>query len=134
MKVFLILLLLASSIITNPSLADTKTIRIICTDEYLVDRNGKTIETSGDELITIQYTTNGAAHIKKQSIGALFVGTITDEEIHGITDYTAFNNNIRQEIIINRYTGKFTLISDYRNNNTSTMSTGTCRQTSEPKF
>jgi hypothetical protein len=65
--------------------AAESTIRLICKYSHTINDEGKSSGTSGEDLITIHYSENGVAVIKKQGqgLGAEFIGTITEEQIYG---------------------------------------------------
>ena len=83
------------------------TIRLICKYSNTVDKQGNSRETTGENLVTVTYSDNGKAIIKKDDLGAEFIGTISEEKIYGETNYQIQNSMFYQTLIINRYTGAF---------------------------
>lgn len=87
--------------------ADDAAIRLVCRYSYTIDAKGARSGTTGESLLTVKYSRDGQATIKKQDLGAEFRGTITDEQIVGETDYKIQETTYHQELRINRYTGAF---------------------------
>ena len=111
-----------------------QTIRLICKYSQTIDgTNGKSSGTSGEELVTVAYSDDGTAAIKKEGVGALFIGTISDEKIYGETEYEISGSKFQQTIMINRYTGAFE-ITFITGSGGGLIHYGTCEKTVKKKF
>ena len=67
----------------------------------------KTSETTGTKLIQVTPLKSGKATIKKEGLGAVFTGTISENEIYGEVNYQIQNSIYFESFRINRYTGLF---------------------------
>jgi hypothetical protein len=83
-------------------------IRLICKLDYTLDReNRERSEASGEELLAVSYALDGRAVLELQDLGADLLGTVTDDEIAGRTEYFVRGIHVRQEILIDRRTGSY---------------------------
>jgi hypothetical protein len=113
---------------------ETQIIRLICTLDYSLDgRDAKRTETSGEDFLTVRYGPDGRATIKKDELGAEFLGTVTDDEIVGDTEYDVSDTHIRQSIVVSRFTGSYrrTFIAG---DAPGLIFYGDCRRVTEPKI
>ena len=106
-------------------------IRLSCKYSHTIDEKGDK-DTSGEDLITVIYTDDGEAVIKKEGLGALFEGTITDDEIKGTTEYKIQKVECEETIVINRYTGSFNI--NMKIGDSGMVHFGTCEAVTEQKF
>jgi len=114
--------------------AEQNTIRLICNYSYTIDAEGKSSKTSGEDLITVKYSDNGEAIIKKQGLGAVFIGTVSDEEIYGKTEYEISGFAIQQTLMINRYTGAFEITFKKVGSEGGLIHCGICELVTKKKF
>lgn len=114
--------------------AEANTIRLICQYSHTIEADGKSSGTSGEDLVTVNYSDTGEAIIKKQGLGARFIGTITDEEIKGKTAYKISGTTIQQTIVINRYTGAFEITFEIVGSERGLIHYGTCEPVAKKKF
>lgn len=110
--------------------AQQQTIHLICQFSHTVDEDGKSSPTSGEKLITVSFSKNGKAIIKKEGLGVKFTGTISNEEIYGETEYEI----ARETLIINRYTGAFKIFWETIESNAHLIHYGTCVPVIKKKF
>ncbi len=89
--------------------ANAETLRLICPYTYSIDAQAKQTPTSGDAFFTIDYDTKGVASIRKEGLGAIFTGTVSEDEIRGEAKYEIGELRITETLFINRYTGAMTL-------------------------
>jgi len=114
--------------------AEENTIRLVCKYSHTIDADGASSETSGEDLVTINYLDNGQAIIKKQGLGAEFIGKISEEEIKGDTEYEISNLKVQQSILVNRYTGSFEITFRTVGSKGGLIHYGTCEAVSKKKF
>ena len=114
--------------------AERNTIRLICKYSHTINTEGKSSGTSGEDLITVNYSDNGDAIIKKQGLGAEFTGTITDEEVYGKTEYKISGSTIQQTLMINRYTGAFEITFEIIGSKGGLIHYGICELVTKQKF
>jgi|LGVF01.1.fsa_nt_gb hypothetical protein len=115
--------------------AEQNTIRLICKHSHTIDAtNGKSSGTTGEDLVTVKYLDNGDAIIRKEGLGAVFIGTISDEKIYGETEYEISGSKIQQTIMINRYTGAFEITFKITGSDGGLIHCGTCEQVVKKKF
>lgn len=114
--------------------AEENIIRLICKYSHTIDADGKSSSTSGKDLVTVTYSNDGKAIIKKQGLGAQFSGTITDEEIKGNTKYKISESTIQQAIVINRYTGIFEITFKIMGSKGGLIHCGSCESVENKKF
>ena len=114
--------------------AEENTIRLICKYSHTIEADGSSSGTSGEDLVTVSYSDNGAAIIRKQGLGAEFKGTISDEEIQGKTEYKISGSTIQQTIVINRYTGAFEITFKIIGSEGGLIHCGTCEPVAKKKF
>jgi hypothetical protein len=131
-KKILVILFILSVFTPAQSAASEKTMRLICTYSHTIDQNSESRATSGDSLFTIKYTNKGSATIKKQDLGAIFYGAVTEEEINGETQFKIQDNLIVQTLNINRFTGSFSL--SYGTKEGGIVHLGTCKPANEKLF
>jgi len=103
MKKLALVLVALTLLIASPVMGET--IRLICKYSHTIDAQGKSSKTSEEDLITIKYSDNGQASIKKQDLEAEYTGKISVEEIHGKTSYKIGQSVFNETLTINRYTG-----------------------------
>ena len=116
-----------------PKQPEINTIRLICKYSHTIDENGKSSRTSGEDLVTVHFTDSGDAYIKVGVLGAVFIGTISDEEIYGETTYSIKAQTYYQTLTINRYTGAFQ--NTFRvNESGGLIHYGNCKSVTEKKF
>jgi hypothetical protein len=134
-KKFTIIAIFLSLFFVIESYADQNTLRLICKYSHTVDADGKSTPSSGEDLITVNYSDNGEAIIIKQGLGAEFKGTISDEKIYGKTEYKMSELKIQQTILINRYTGACEITFEVVGSSQSGLiHYGTCEPVSKKKF
>ena len=114
--------------------AEPNTIRLICKYSHTIDADGSSSRTSGEDLVTVNYTDNGDATIKKQGLGAEFVGKISDEEIYGETTYEISELTFHQTLRINRYTGAFEITFKTIGSEDGLIHCGICEPITKKKF
>ena len=114
--------------------AEENTIRLICKYSHTIEADGSISRTSGEDLVTVNYSDSGAAIIKKQGLGAEFKGTISNEEIEGKTEYEISGSIIQQTIVINRYTGAFEITFKIIGSEGGLIHCGTCEPVAKKKF
>ena len=100
-----LLLIFISLVIASPVSGDT--IRLTCKYSHSIDAQEDITEVSGEELITIKYSDNSQAIIKIQDKGTEYIGSVSEEEIVGETNYKIQDNTYYETLIINRHTGAF---------------------------
>lgn len=88
---------------------DIDSIRLICSYDYTINNKGERGGTSGEELFTVMPLERGLAIIRKQGLGAPFIGNISEEEIAGESTYDMSNVKVSEALVINRFTGEFQL-------------------------
>ena len=131
-KYISITVIILSLLLPIPSIASDNTIRLICAYDYTIDQNAERSPTSGESLFTINYTNQGSATIKKQDLGALFYGTVTEEQIYGKTRYKIQDKLFIQALTINRYTGSFELT--FGTKDSGLIHFGKCKQANDKLF
>ena len=115
--------------------AESNTIRLICKYSHTFDADWTSSRTSGEDLVTVNYTDNGEATIKRQGLGAEFVGKISDEEIYGETAYKIQGLTFHETLRINRYTGAFEItFKIIGGSKGGLIHSGTCEPISVKKF
>lgn len=114
--------------------AGENTIRLICKYSHTIKADGRSSGTSGEDLVTVNYSDNGEAIIRKQGLGAEFNGTISDEVIQGKTEYKMSESTIQQTIVINRYTGAFEITFKIIGSEGGLIHCGTCESVAKKKF
>jgi hypothetical protein len=114
--------------------AAENTIRLICKYSHTIDDQGKSSGTSGEDLITVKYSSNGKAVIKKQDLGAEFTGTVNEEQISGETRYKMQDSVFHQTLLINRYTGTFEITFGIEGKNGGLIHYGKCKPATEILF
>ena len=107
--------------------ADENTIRLICKYSHTIDDQGKSSDTSGEDLITVKYSSDGKAIIKKQDLGAEFTGTVNEEQISGETRYKIQDSIFHQTLLINRYTGAFEITFGVEGKKAGLIHYGNCK-------
>jgi hypothetical protein len=116
------------------SAAEPVVIRLRCVYTHSLE-GGKPAGASGESLVTVRYSADGAAKIKKQDLGAEFVGLVSDDEITGETSYQLDSLRVKETLVINRFTGAFRFSYEILGGNTgSLIQFGTCRATTQPLF
>lgn len=133
-KKLIIIAISLSLFFVTESYAEQNTIRLICKYSHTVDGDGKSSPTSGEDLITVNYSNNGEAIIIKQGLGAEFKGSISDEEIRGQTEYKLSNSTIQQTLLINRYTGACEITFKIVGSESGLVHYGTCQTVTKKKF
>jgi hypothetical protein len=115
--------------------AEQNAIRLICKYSHTIDAAGKSSRTTGEELITVRFSDNGNARIKKQRLGAEFIGKISDKEIYGETEYSFSGSGLtyRETLRINRYTGAFENTFNI-NKSKGLIHYGNCKPVTQKKF
>lgn len=135
MKVtFSLLLVLLLCNVSAEAWADDAVIRLVCRYSYTIDEKGVKSGTTGEDLVTVKYSQNGKATIKKQGLEAEFYGTIFDEEIVGETNYKIQGTTYHQELRINRYTGEFEITFGVLGKKGGLIHYGKCSPTTEKLF
>ena len=136
MNNFIFLVLLPILLFSQITMADTNksSIFLECEIKSTINiKSGEYSETSGRYLIQVS-SRNGVTSIKKEGLGAILKGKISESEIYGEVIYTIQNKPYFQSIRINRYTGA---IEDVFSIGTDTsdglMHQGTCK-TAQKKF
>lgn len=114
--------------------AGENTIRLICKYSHTIKADGRSSGTSGEDLVTVNYSDNGEAIIRKQGLGAEFNGTISDEVIQGKTEYKMSESTIQQTIVINRYTGAFEITFKIIGSEGGLIHCGICESVAKKKF
>lgn len=114
--------------------AEENTIQLICKYSHTIEVDGRSSGTSGEDLVTVNYSDNGEAIIRKQGLGAEFSGTISDEQIQGKTEYRISGSTIQQTIVINRYTGAFEITFKIIGSEGGLIHCGTCELVAKRKF
>jgi hypothetical protein len=114
--------------------ADEVAIRLVCRYSYTIDAKGVQSGTTGESHLTVKYSRDGQATIKKQDLGAEFRGTITDEQIVGETSYKIQETTYHQELRINRYTGAFEITFGVLGKETGLVHYGKCIPVTERLF
>jgi len=114
--------------------AEENTIRLICKYSHTIEADGTSSRTTGEDLVTVNYSDNGVAIIKKQGLGAEFIGTISDEKIQGETEYEISGSKIQQTIVINRYTGTFEITFHIIGAKGGLIHCGICEPVAKKKF
>lgn len=107
-------------------------LKLICTYSHTVDENGQSA-TTGEKLLTVTKSGNGHAVIKKQGLGAEFVGNVSEDEIRGETEYQIGGVTYRETFDINRFTGAFTNTFGTRSG-AGLVHYGKCRPASTARF
>lgn len=103
----LVLCLISATI--NAAEEDGKPIRLICTYSYTIDAKGEKSDTTGEELFTVLPLKDGQVAVRKQGLGAPFLGRMSDEEIAADVSYEISNIKLAESLVINRFTGEFQL-------------------------
>lgn len=135
MKKTLSLLIFTAVLIAPLALrAEENTIRLICKYSHTIDDQGQSSGTSGEDLITVVYSKNGSAVIKKQDLGAEFTGIVNEEEIQGETRYKIQDSIFYQALLINRYTGAFQITFGVEENKGGLIHYGKCKQATDKLF
>jgi hypothetical protein len=135
MKVALSIVIIAIILVVPFELAAAqKTIRLICKYTHTIDDQGKTTGTSGEDLVTVDYSENGSAIIKKQGLGAEFSGTVNEEEIRGETRYKIQSLVFHQTLTINRYTGAFEITFGVEGEKAGLIQYGKCKPETQRLF
>lgn len=114
--------------------AEQNTIRLICKYSHTINAEGEISGTSGEELITVNYSDNGDAIIKKQGLGAEFIGTISDEEIYGKTEYGISGRTFQRTLRINRFTGALEITFEIIGSKGGLIHYGICEPVTKKKF
>ena len=114
--------------------ADDTVIRLVCPYSYTIDAKGVQSGTTGESLLSVKYSRDGQATIKKQDLGAEFRGTITDEQIVGETNYKIQETTFHKELRINRYTGAFEITFGVLGKETGSVHYGKCIPATEKLF
>lgn len=133
-KASIIMVILLTIFFVLEAHAERITIRLICKYSHTIDEEGKSSGTSGEDLVTINYSNNGDAIIKKQGTGALFTGMISDEEIQGKTEFDILDSKIQETIVINRYTGAFVMTFKVIGPTGGIVHFGSCEPIKKKKF
>jgi hypothetical protein len=108
--IFIALLVVAGGTVTvDAAEEDGKTIRLICTYSYTIDDKGEKSGTTGEELFTVLPLRDGQVAVRKQGLGAPFLGKMSEEEIIADVNYEVSNVKLAESLIINRFTGEFQL-------------------------
>lgn len=113
--------------------AAQKTIRLICEYTHSID-GGKSIDISGEDLITINYSEGGRAVIEKTGFGGEFVGTLSEEQIYGVSKFKMKDLTARQTLTINRFTGAFEITFFIEGSKGSLVQYGKCKPATEKLF
>lgn len=115
--------------------SEEKTIRLVCKYTHSIESDGKRDPIRGETLVTVKYSEDGSASIKKEDYSSEYSGKVSDEEIYGKYEYKLWDDLCTETIRINRYTGNFqfrTRISGTKNSHLTFY--GTCELASEKKF
>jgi hypothetical protein len=135
MKVaFVFLVALVTWNVSAEAWADDTVIRLVCRYSYTIDDKGVKSGTTGEDLVTVKYSRDGQATMKKQGLGAEFYGTITDEQIVGETSYKIQEMTLQQELRINRYTGAFEITFGVLGKKNGLVHYGKCVPATEKLF
>lgn len=114
--------------------ANETVIRLICKYSYTIDDKGIKSGTTGEDLITVKYSEDGQATIKKQGLGAEFYGKMSDEQIVGETTYKIQELTFHQELRINRYTGALEITFGVPGKGAGLIHYGKCTPATEKLF
>ena len=90
---------------------------LVCEYNHTVDEKGVSTPTSGGDTFQISYLMPGTDHpavsVKISNLGALFIGIQSKSEIEAETHYSIQKNTeVRQKLLIDRYSGRFSLSFD----------------------
>ena len=133
-KTTIITIIFSILLFVSYTYAEEHTIQLICKYTHTINEDGSKCRKSGEDLVTINYSDYGLAVIKKQGLEAMFIGTITDEEIHGKTKYKIQGTTIQQTILIYRSTGDFEITFKNIGSERGLTHYGTCKPLAEEKF
>lgn len=128
-----ILVAIAAFIVPLESTVAAETLKLICAYSYTVDAKGQSNPTAGEELLTVTKSGDGHAVIKKQDLGAEFVGSVSEDTIRGETEYQIQGVTYKETLDINRVTGTFTFTFGNQSS-AGLVHHGTCRPASKPLF
>jgi hypothetical protein len=103
------LILIVGGLLLLATDVHAETLRLMCTYLHTTDENGKAFPTEGDDLFTVTFDSSGRAQVKREGLGAVFLGTVSDEEIVADVTYDLQGASYAQHLVINRYSGKITL-------------------------
>jgi S1-C subfamily serine protease len=112
----------------------SQTFLLICKYSHTIEADGRISKSSGENLVTVNYTDDGDATIKKQDLGAEFLGKISDEEIYGETTYKISELTLYQTLRINRYTGAFEVTYKTMGSEGGLIHCGICEPITKKKF
>lgn len=86
------------------------TSRLLCSYQYSVGENGDRLNTTGEFTLTVMPQSDGTASIRKQDLGHLFVGKITEEQLTGQVNYQSGDFKISESLTVDRFTGEFRIL------------------------
>ena len=110
--------------------------RLVCALSYSLDETLKREPTSGEELVTINYSDDGRAGLKVAEWGDDSNGTVTAEEIAGEAPEREINGRgLRQTVMIDRFTGEYrrSMFITHSTGDSSLLFFGECKP-AERKF
>lgn len=128
----LIALLLSLALLV-PEIAGADTLKLICAYSQTADDKGIS-PTSGEDLFTVEHSGVGKALIKKEGLGAVFEGAISETEIQGDARYEILGMTFVQRLVINRFTGSMTLTFSAEGKRGGVVHFGRCRKAEEKLF
>lgn len=128
-----ILVAIATFLMPLESTVAAEPLKLICAYSYTVDAKGQSNSTTGEILLTVNKSGDGHAVIKKQGLGAEFVGSVSEDVIRGETAYQIQGVTYKETLDINRVTGAFTFTFGNQSG-AALVHHGTCRPASKPLF
>ena len=133
-------LLMFAAVLISPLAFSTEenTIRLVCNYTHTIDYHLQISGTTGEDLITVVYSKNGSAAIKKQDSGGEFSGVVNDEEIYGERSYhmqiSKAHETFHETLLINRYTGSFKMTFGAEGKEGGLIHYGKCKQATDKLF
>ena len=109
-------------------------IRLICRYTHSVNDKAEFSKNTDVELVKVILMENNSVAIKKQNMGSLFFGFISEEEIKGDVTFKIKDVDFIQELTINRYTGSFELTFRMAKEVIGVVHFGKCETTKEKLF